>query len=109
MMKTLIEKLKQRTVNKMGIPETLLRISLGFLVLFIMTRTMGRKEISQMTFFNFNSAYSLCIQRFDGGTTKRKSLKRGFYLVTYLINNRLRIFFTISTKYTAHTKAKNHY
>lgn len=40
-------------------PELLLRISLGFITLFILTRILGRKEISQMTFFNFVSAIAI--------------------------------------------------
>jgi len=40
-------------------PELIVRISLGFIVLFILARIMGRKEISQMTFFNFVSAIAI--------------------------------------------------
>lgn len=36
-----------------------LRILLSFLTMLLMTRIMGRKEISQMTFFNFVSAISI--------------------------------------------------
>lgn len=36
--------------------ELLLRIAIGFVVLFSMARWSGRKEISQMTFFNLVSA-----------------------------------------------------
>ncbi|MCM3575159.1 DUF421 domain-containing protein [Mesobacillus subterraneus] len=36
--------------------ELLLRIAIGFVVLFSMARWAGRKEISQMTFFNLVSA-----------------------------------------------------
>lgn len=43
----------------MEIPELIVRISLGFIVLFILARIMGRKEISQMTFFNFVSAIAI--------------------------------------------------
>ncbi|MEN2767378.1 DUF421 domain-containing protein [Ornithinibacillus xuwenensis] len=43
----------------MEISELLLRIALSFIALFILTRIMGRKEISQMTFFNFVSAISI--------------------------------------------------
>lgn len=43
----------------MDIPELLLRITLGFFVLFTLTRIMGSKEISQMTFFNFVSAIAI--------------------------------------------------
>lgn len=40
----------------MNLTELLIRITAGFIVLFILARVMGRKEISQMTFFNFVSA-----------------------------------------------------
>ncbi|WP_456276234.1 YetF domain-containing protein [Bacillus sp. AK128] len=43
----------------METPELLLRISIGFVVLFILARTMGRKEVSQVTFFNFVSAIAI--------------------------------------------------
>lgn len=43
----------------MDIIELMLRITFGFLVLFSLTRIMGRKEISQMTFFNFVSAIAI--------------------------------------------------
>ncbi|MFC2947742.1 YetF domain-containing protein [Virgibacillus sediminis] len=43
----------------MTIQELLLRIVLAFLTLLALTRIMGRKEISQMTFFNFVSGISL--------------------------------------------------
>ncbi|MFC4411433.1 DUF421 domain-containing protein [Chungangia koreensis] len=39
--------------------ELSIRLVLSFLTLFILTRIMGRKEISQMTFFNFVSAISI--------------------------------------------------
>ncbi|SDJ83971.1 YetF domain-containing protein [Sediminibacillus albus] len=39
--------------------ELLLRVSISFLVLFALARLMGRKEISQMTFFNFVSAIAI--------------------------------------------------
>ncbi|WP_077623019.1 DUF421 domain-containing protein [Sediminibacillus massiliensis] len=43
----------------MNLPELLGRIAIGFIVLFVLTRIMGRKEISQMTFFNFVSAIAV--------------------------------------------------
>ncbi|RCW63929.1 YetF domain-containing protein [Saliterribacillus persicus] len=43
----------------MEINELLIRIAIGFFVLFILTRISGRKEISQMTFFNFVSAIAI--------------------------------------------------
>ncbi|MFC3038778.1 YetF domain-containing protein [Virgibacillus xinjiangensis] len=39
--------------------ELILRIAIGFVVLFGLARIMGRKEISQMTFFNFASAIAI--------------------------------------------------
>jgi uncharacterized membrane protein YcaP (DUF421 family) len=41
------------------IAELSFRLILSFLVLLALTRIMGRKEISQMTFFNFVSAIAL--------------------------------------------------
>ena len=43
----------------MELNELLLRLVLSFVVLFVMARIMGRKEISQMTFFNFVSAIAI--------------------------------------------------
>lgn len=43
----------------MEISELLIRITLSFLLLFTLARIMGRKEISQMTFFNFISAIAI--------------------------------------------------
>ncbi|MBY0095857.1 YetF domain-containing protein [Mesobacillus maritimus] len=43
----------------MNILELITRIAIGFVVLFTMTRIMGRKEVSQMTFFNFTSAIAI--------------------------------------------------
>lgn len=43
----------------MGLPELIIRVGLSFFILFILTRIMGRKEISQMTFFNFVSAIAI--------------------------------------------------
>ncbi|MFD1361040.1 YetF domain-containing protein [Lentibacillus salinarum] len=39
--------------------ELLLRIVISFILLFLLARIMGRKEISQMTFFNFVSAIAI--------------------------------------------------
>ncbi len=43
----------------MNITELIIRLSISFLVLWAMTRLMGRKEISQMTFHNFVSAIAI--------------------------------------------------
>ncbi|PFG12204.1 YetF domain-containing protein [Bacillus sp. es.036] len=43
----------------MALTTLLIRLSLSFITLLLLTRIMGRKEISQMTFFNFVSAIAL--------------------------------------------------
>lgn len=43
----------------MSLGELFLRIAIGFVTLLTLTRIMGRKEISQMTFFNFISAITI--------------------------------------------------
>ena len=43
----------------MTIPELVFRLVISFVTLLVLTRLMGRKEISQSTFFNFVSAISI--------------------------------------------------
>ncbi|MDL4840460.1 DUF421 domain-containing protein [Aquibacillus rhizosphaerae] len=43
----------------MGLNELIIRIGLSFVVLLVLTRIMGRKELSQMTFFNFVSGIAI--------------------------------------------------
>ena len=43
----------------MTIPELVFRLAISFVTLLVLTRLMGRKEISQLTFFNFVSAISI--------------------------------------------------
>ena len=43
----------------MEIGELLLRMAISFVTLFATTRMMGRKEISEITFFNFTSAIAI--------------------------------------------------
>ncbi|WP_282172105.1 DUF421 domain-containing protein [Cytobacillus firmus] len=43
----------------MSVNETILRVTISFLVLFLLARLMGRKEIGQMTFFNWASAIGI--------------------------------------------------
>ncbi|WP_191965183.1 DUF421 domain-containing protein [Niallia taxi] len=43
----------------MELPNLLLRLTISFFVLLFLTRIMGRKEISEMTFFNFASAIAI--------------------------------------------------
>ena len=43
----------------MGVTEIIIRTLLSFLILLSLTRIMERKEISEMTFFNFSSAIAI--------------------------------------------------
>ena len=43
----------------MPISDLLLRLIIAFITLLLLTRVMGRKEISQLTFFNFVSAITI--------------------------------------------------
>ncbi|MEM5013630.1 DUF421 domain-containing protein [Niallia taxi] len=43
----------------MELPNLLLRLTVSFFVLLFLTRIMGRKEISEITFFNFASAIAI--------------------------------------------------
>ena len=43
----------------MAIPELVLRLAIAFVTLIVLTRIMGRKEISQATSLNFVSAVSI--------------------------------------------------
>ena len=43
----------------MPVATLVLRLAIAFITLLVLTRLMGRKEISQMTFFNFVSAISI--------------------------------------------------
>ncbi|WP_438824606.1 YetF domain-containing protein [Bacillus sp. JJ1521] len=61
----------------MDIPELVLRIFLGFIILFSLTRILGRKEISQMTFFNFVSAIAIGSIAANWITTKDFSILNG--------------------------------
>ncbi|MBP1948646.1 YetF domain-containing protein [Virgibacillus litoralis] len=61
----------------MGVPELLVRIILAFFVLFILARIMGRKEISQMTFFNFVSAIAIGTIAGSLVTSQNLSIRNG--------------------------------
>ncbi|CAN2254604.1 YetF domain-containing protein [Bacillus vallismortis] len=43
----------------MPIPQLIIRLIIAFITLLVLTRLMGRKEIAQLTFFNFVSAISI--------------------------------------------------
>jgi len=43
----------------LSVAELILRLAIAFVTLLALTRLMGRKEISQLTFFNFVSAISI--------------------------------------------------
>ncbi|MEH7226592.1 DUF421 domain-containing protein [Bacillus sp. JJ1566] len=61
----------------MDTPQLVLRVFLGFAILFTLTRILGRKEISQMTFFNFVSAIAIGSIAANWITTKDFSLLNG--------------------------------
>lgn len=64
----------------MGILEVTIRIISAFFVLLLMTRLMGRKEISQLTFFNFVSA--IAIGSITGTVVLTPTLNLGIGLYT---------------------------
>ncbi|WP_369361844.1 DUF421 domain-containing protein [Priestia megaterium] len=66
----------------MNILEIVIRVAISFLVLLVLTRIMGRKEISQMTFFNFVSA--ITIGTLSGALVTDQTLSMGNGLIALL-------------------------
>ncbi|MGG1369731.1 DUF421 domain-containing protein [Priestia megaterium] len=66
----------------MNILELIIRVAISFFVLLILTRVMGRKEISQMTFFNFVSA--ITIGTLGGALVTDQTLSIGNGLIALL-------------------------
>lgn len=66
----------------MSISEVIIRISISFLALLALTRLMGRKEISQMTFFNFVSAIAIGTIAGALVTTSDFSIRNGLIALT---------------------------
>ncbi len=62
----------------MNIPELLIRITIAFVTLFILARIMGRKEISQITFFNFVSAIAIGSVTANLVINQNVSIRNGF-------------------------------
>ncbi len=79
----------------MNMLEVMVRVALSFLVLLILTRIMGRKEISQMTFFNFVSA--ITIGTLSGALVTDKTLSIGNGLIALLAWSILTIIIGIMT------------
>ncbi|MCD5324375.1 DUF421 domain-containing protein [Pontibacillus sp. HN14] len=70
----------------MSFSELTLRLLIAFFVLILLTRIMGRKEIGQMTFFNFVSAISLGTIGASLAIDKTFSIAYGLYaLVVWAI------------------------
>ncbi|MFD1020899.1 YetF domain-containing protein [Thalassobacillus hwangdonensis] len=65
----------------MGVTELLARLALTFIVLLVLTRLMGRKEISQMTFFNFVSAVAIGSLAADSVMSDTVSLRNGMIVL----------------------------
>ncbi len=61
----------------MGVAELLIRILIAFIALLAMARITGRKEISQMTFFNFVSAITFGTIAGSIVTTNAFSIRNG--------------------------------
>ncbi|MGE7308137.1 DUF421 domain-containing protein [Priestia megaterium] len=79
----------------MNMLEVMIRVALSFLALLILTRIMGRKEISQMTFFNFVSA--ITIGTLSGALVTDKTLSIGNGLTALLAWSVLTIIIGIMT------------
>lgn len=83
----------------MTILEMLFRVLLGFLILLTASRIMGRKEISQITFFNFVSTIALGSM---GGTfviSKSVSIRNGIIaFVAWTLITLFVEFFTIKSR-----------
>ncbi|RYG73516.1 DUF421 domain-containing protein [Lentibacillus lipolyticus] len=62
--------------------ELLLRIVLSFFLLFLLARIMGRKEISQMTFFNFVSAIAIGSLSANFAVSANLSIRNGLLAIT---------------------------
>ncbi|WP_329955343.1 hypothetical protein [Priestia megaterium] len=80
----------------------MVRVVLSFLVLLILTRIMGRKEISQMNFFNFFSA--ITIGTLSGALVTDQTLSIGNGLIALLAWSILTIIIGIMTIKSKKTK-----
>ncbi|MBU9723018.1 MULTISPECIES: DUF421 domain-containing protein [Bacillaceae] len=61
----------------MELTNLLLRLITAYLVLFVLARIMGRKEIAQMTFFNFVSAIAIGSITANLATNPNLSIRNG--------------------------------
>lgn len=83
----------------MPLSELSLRLLLAFLTLLILTRVMGRKEISQMTFFNFVSGIAIGTIGASLAIDASLSIRNGlFALVGWSIITLLLGYFDIKSK-----------
>jgi len=83
----------------MELSELIIRIAIGFLVLFTLTRFLGRKEISQMTFFNFVSAIAIGSITANFVLNQNVSIRNGVIaLVGWAIFTFLMAFIDIKSK-----------
>lgn len=65
----------------MSFSELSIRIAASFIVLLALTRIMGRKEIGQLTFFNFVSAIAIGSIAATVTTSQFISLEKGIYVL----------------------------
>ncbi|SFF04347.1 YetF domain-containing protein [Alteribacillus iranensis] len=83
----------------MTLSELVIRVTISFIVLFILTRIMGRKEISQMTFFNFVSAIAIGSITANLAVNANLSLRNGVLaLVGWTIFTLLLAYIDIKSK-----------
>lgn len=60
MKKKIMKKLTRKGGNKeVSLTELIVRIACTFLILLLLTRIMGRKELRQLTYFNFVSGIAI--------------------------------------------------
>lgn len=84
----------------MPIPELLLRITITFFSLFVLARIMGRKEISQITFFNFISAIAIGSVSANLAVNQNLSIQNGLIaLVCWTIFTLLMDLIDIKSKF----------
>lgn len=83
----------------MELTELILRLILSFFTLFILARIMGRKEISQLTFFNFVSAISIGSIAANLAINANMSIRNGIIaLIAWTIFTLLLAFIDIKFK-----------
>lgn len=83
----------------MVLSELIIRLFIAFFVLFVLTRIIGRKEISQMTFFNFVSAMAIGSITANLAVNENLSIRNGLIaLIGWAVFTLLMGFIDIKSK-----------